>query len=255
MLKQLKPILEIQEFDMKMIRLMRLKIERLKELNKLQKVKADLKQQMTAKKNDVMALKLTIKHLEGELEEVVGNIKKLEARQGQVKKVEEFNALTHETSSAEKDRHNKELKLSDLYDKLGDEESLCTNLEQSLAQTEENSRALENEIIEGVKEINIEGSELKKERDGLVDGTDEEVFTIYEKLLRNKKDRVIVPIENRCCSGCHIQLTAQHENMVRRGERIIFCEHCSRIHYWPESEVLEGSAVATSKRRRRKTKV
>lgn len=255
MLKQLKPILEIQEFDMKMIRLMRLKTERLKELNKLQKIKGDLKQQLAVKQNEIVSLKLLIKHFEGELEEVVGNIKKLEARQGQVKKVEEFNALTQETSSAEKDRHNKEQKLSDMYDKLAEEEALSSNLEQSLAQTEENSRALENEILEGVKEINSEGSELKKERDQLVKHADNEVFTIYEKLLRNKKDRVIVPIENRCCSGCHIQLTAQHENMVRRGERIIFCEHCSRIHYWPESEALEGTAVAASKRRRRKAKV
>jgi predicted nucleic acid-binding Zn-ribbon protein len=69
--------------------------------------------------------------------------------------------------------------------------------------------------------------------------------------LNNKKDRVVVPIENRTCSGCHIALTAQHENLVRKGERLVFCEHCSRLHYWQESQVLEGTAVATKKRRRR----
>ena len=53
------------------------------------------------------------------------------------------------------------------------------------------------------------------------------------------------------CSGCHIALTAQHENIVRKGERLTFCEHCSRIHYWQESEAIEGTAVATKKRRRR----
>ena len=40
-------------------------------------------------------------------------------------------------------------------------------------------------------------------------------------------------------------LTAQDENLVRKGERFVFCEHCSRIHYWQESEALEGTAVAT----------
>ena len=84
---------------------------------------------------------------------------------------------------------------------------------------------------------------------------DPDVFRVYERLLRNKKDRVVVPIENRCCSGCHIMLTAQDENLVRKGERLVFCEHCSRIHYWQESEALEGSAVATKQRRRRTTKV
>ena len=92
---------------------------------------------------------------------------------------------------------------------------------------------------------------LKDQRDELVSKADPEVFQIYERLLGNKKDRVVVPIENRCCSGCHIMLTAQDENLVRKGERLVFCEHCSRIHYWQESEALEGTAVATKQRRRR----
>ncbi len=80
-----------------------------------------------------------------------------------------------------------------------------------------------------------------------------EIFQIYERLLKNKKDRVIVPIENRCCSGCHIVLTAQHENLVRKGEKLIFCEHCSRIHYWQEGgETVEGMELAPKQRRRRK---
>ena len=80
---------------------------------------------------------------------------------------------------------------------------------------------------------------------------DADTLHIYERLLRNKKDRVIVPIENRTCSGCHIALTAQHENIVRKGENIVFCEHCSRIHYWQEAEELEGTVVSTKRRRRR----
>jgi uncharacterized protein len=68
--------------------------------------------------------------------------------------------------------------------------------------------------------------------------------------LYNKKDRVVVPIENRTCGGCHIVLTPQHENLVRRGERPVFCEHCSRLHFWKEEVVDEGTSG--TKRRRRK---
>ena len=64
---------------------------------------------------------------------------------------------------------------------------------------------------------------------------------------------MVVPLEHRVCSGCHIVLTAQDENLVRKGERLVFCEHCSRILYLPESEMIEGEATAP-KRRRRKTK-
>lgn len=50
-------------------------------------------------------------------------------------------------------------------------------------------------------------------------------------------------------------LTAQDENLVRKGERLVFCEHCSRIHYWQESQALEGTAAAPKQRRRRASKV
>jgi len=251
MQEALKQILDIQELDMKMIRLMKLKLERQKELNNLNKIKSDLDEQLQIKKSDITDIKKDIKLMELEVEEINEKIKKLESQQSGIKKVEEFNALTHEISGAEKQRHAKEQVLSDMYDKLSHEEEILKNLQESVDETEKNSKELQEEIYESIKQINEEGQELKKERDNLAENVDREIFEIYERLLRNKKDRVVVPIENRCCSGCHIVLTAQHENLVRKGERLTFCEHCSRIHYWPEGEIVEGTEAAPKKRRRR----
>ena len=108
------------------------------------------------------------------------------------------------------------------------------------------------EIQSSLELINREGKELKTKRGGLVTHADPEILSIYEKLFHNKRDRVIVSIEHRTCSGCHIVLTAQHENLVRKGKNLVFCEHCSRLHYWLEVEApAEGAAVATKRRRRR----
>lgn len=250
----LRPILDIQELDMKMIRLMLLKITRQDELKKIHSIKTELQKQVDSKGGDILEVKKQIRLLELELEEVNGKIKQLESQQANIKKVDEFNALTHEISGSEKQRHAKEQILSDLYDKLAAEEDIQKNLQSSLEQTDMNSKSLEEEIFEAIRQINTEGTELKKERDAMVTKVDPEVFGIYERLLKNKKNRVIVPIENRCCSGCHILLTAQHENLVRKGERLVFCEHCSRIHYWQEGAAVEGEEAAT-KRRRRPSKV
>jgi len=251
MLQALTKILEIQELDMKMIRLMRLKMDRQKELKKLSKIKEDLNKQVVSKESDVLEIKKDIKLLELEVEEVKEKIKKLEDQQSAIKKVDEFNALTHEISSVEKQRHAKEQALSDLYDKLATEEDVLNELTESSEKTKENSKELEEEIHESIRQINTEGQEIKVERDEMAKDADPEVLAIYDRLLVNKKNRVVVPIENRACSGCHITLTAQDENVVRKGERLIFCEHCSRIHYWPETTELEGTAVAPTKRRRR----
>lgn len=255
MLKTLKPILEIQELDMKMIRLMRVKKERQRELDNINRIKAELQNQVSMKEEEITNLKKEIRLGETSVKEVLETVKKLEARQSSVKKVEEFNALTHEMSAADKDKHAKELRLSDLYDKQAIEDDTLKQLKEALEQTIQNSKALEAEILDSIRQINAEGRGLKTERDKLVKTAESSTFEIYERLLRNKKDRVVVPIENRCCSGCHIMVTAQDENLVRKGERLVFCEHCSRIHFWQESQELEGAAITPTKRRRRPSKV
>ncbi|NGX42268.1 MAG: hypothetical protein K940chlam7_00546 [Chlamydiae bacterium] len=249
----LKDILPIQEFDMQMIQLMRLKRERQKELNNINSIKNDLQQKSMIKDGEIIELKKNIRIYEGELKDIVDKIKKLESQQNQVKKVEEFNALSHEISQAGRERATKEQRLSDLYDKVAAEGDILKSLNESLESTSESSKALEVEIKESIARINKEGQGIKSQRDALVGKADPEVFHIYETLLKNKKDRVVVSIENRCCSGCHIVLTAQHENLVRKGERLVFCEHCSRIHYWQESEAIEGVAEPSKPRRRRRT--
>lgn len=251
MLDALKVILEIQELDMKMIQLMQLKRQRQKELDSLSLSQTSLRKRVEEKENEVLEIKKLIRLSEGDHAEILEKIKRLESQQNAIKKVDEYNAITHELSSADRERVAKEQRLSDFYDRLTAEEEVLATLNENLKSTVDSSKALESEIHGSIQQINEEGRVLKEQRDELVVGANTEVFKVYARLLGNKKDRVVVPLENRCCSGCHIMLTAQHENLVRRGERLVFCEHCSRIHYWQESKALEDTVVATKQRRRR----
>jgi len=251
MLDALKVILEIQELDMKMIQLMHLKRQRQKELDTISGNKSSLSQRVIDKEAEILEIKKLIRLAEGDHTEILAKIKKLESQQNAIKKVDEYNAITHEISTADRERLAKEQRLSDFYDRLAVEEEVLKSLNENLDAIAESSKILETEIQESIRQINEEGRVLKEQRDQLVEQADPEVFKVYERLLSNKKDRVVVPLENRCCSGCHIMLTAQHENLVRRGERLVFCEHCSRIHYWQESKALEDTVVATKQRRRR----
>jgi len=228
----LKVVLDIQEFDMKMIRLMRLKKERLTELAHIDSLRQELRKQQADKEAEIGELNRSIAAQESKIADIKERIKKLEAKQNTVKKVDEFNALTQEMTSSERERIATEQIASDMIDKRSLEEEILQKIKESLQQSEESSVNLENEIKESIRMINSEGSELKTSRDLLAKSADPEIMRIYQRLLNNKKDRVVVPIENRTCSGCHIALTAQHENVVRKGERLVFCEHCSRIHYW-----------------------
>lgn len=251
MQERLRPILDIQELDMKMIRLMRVKKERQKELIQIDTIRSELNQQLVDKEKEIADLAKTIQSFEQKIQDTTAKIKKLETQQNSIKKVDEFNALTQEMTAAERERIALEQKVSDIVDKKNVEEELFDKIKESLKTSEVSSNSLANEIEASIKLINEEGLQLKTQRDALANKADPEALQIYERLLRNKKDRVIVPIENRTCSGCHIVLTAQHENLVRKGENLVFCEHCSRIHYWLENQAPEGDAIAPKRRRRR----
>ena len=253
MKEPLKVILEIQELDMKMIRLMRVKKERQKELAHLHAIINDFMRQAQAKEMEVEELKKALRACEMQSAESVLRIERLEGKQNSVKKVEEFNALSHEITAAEREKAALEQQLSELTEKLSQEEDALRQIRETLKSTEDNSRALGEEIQQSIDRINEEGKALWIEREALKVKAPEDIFKIYERLLHNKKDRVLVPIENRACSGCHILLTAQHENLVRKAEKLVFCEHCSRMHYWQEGEAAEGTSVAPRRRRRRTT--
>ncbi|WP_139414172.1 zinc ribbon domain regulatory protein CdsZ [Chlamydia abortus] len=247
----LQSILAIQELDIKMIRLMRVKKEHQKELAKVQSLKSDIRRKVQEKELEMENLKNQIKEGENRIQEISDQINKLEGQQAAVKKMDEFNALTQEMTAANKERRALEHQLSDLMDKQAGSEDLIVSLKESLTSTENSSFAIEKEIRESIKKINEEGRALLQQRSELKETTDPEMFLIYERLLNNKKDRVVVPIDNRVCSGCHIVLTPQHENLVRKKDRLIFCEHCSRILYWREADALANDSSAAKRRRRR----
>jgi uncharacterized protein len=245
-------ILNIQELDINMIRLMRVKKERQKELMKLQTLKADIQQQVTDKESQIIEIKKEMRMGETQIKEIQDKVAKLEAQQAAVKKMDEFNALTQEMTHAGRERTAVEQRLSDLMDKLAAEEDLLVSLKENLKSTQTSGESIEKEIHESIEKINEEGKALLVQREALKAQVEPEMFKIYERLLKNKKDRVVVPIEQRTCSGCHIVLTPQHENLVRKGDRLVFCEHCSRILFWQEAPAAaEGEAQAPRRRRRR----
>lgn len=247
----LSVILKIQDIDIKLIRLMRVKRDRQKEKEKVLSLLESIREQVASKEKEVVELKKNIRMGETQIKEIQEKITKLEGQQTQVKRMDEFNALTQEITQAGRDRHTTEGRLSDLTDKLAQEEDLLSSLKKNLEMTEKNSSNLEKEIQEAIQGINSEGAALLQERKTLIPNVEPEMFAIYDRLLKNKQDRVVVPIENRTCTGCHILLTAQDENLVRRGDRMIFCEHCSRILFWQEAPKEEEQV--TKRRRRRAT--
>jgi predicted nucleic acid-binding Zn-ribbon protein len=253
MQESLKDILSIQELDIKMIRLMQMKKARQDELLEISSIHSELLNQLADKEDELKELDESCGMLEQRIKECTESVKKLESHQSSIKKIDEFNALTKEISQLEKEKASLENELSLLVDQKAIEEEVLEKTKETLKISDKNNVSLKKEIHNTISKINLEGKELKAERNIIASRADKPILAIYEKLLRNKKDRVVVAIENRICQGCHISLTAQHEVLVRKKENLVFCDHCSRIHYWAGADSDNELEVTAVRRRRRKT--
>ncbi len=251
MLESLPVILEIQELDMKMIRLMNIKKQRRNESYKVQQELDDVVHKTVGKDEHIALTRKDLRILEAQITDVNMRIEKAEAKQNSIKKVEEFNAITGEITSAQREKTRLESQASEVTDRLVTEEESIQDLKNEVKRVQETSKSLQKELTVAIEEINREGNLLQKERAILATTANHDLLQIYERLLHNKKDRVLVAVENRTCSGCHIVLTAQHENLVRRCERPVFCEHCARLHYWKVEEEAVAGDVAVKRRRKK----
>jgi predicted nucleic acid-binding Zn-ribbon protein len=72
-------------------------------------------------------------------------------------------------------------------------------------------------------------NDLLLQEEALTSDIDPEVLFKFERIVRNKRGKGVVPINGSICSGCHIMLPAQFANNIHNGEEIIFCPCCSRI--------------------------
>jgi predicted nucleic acid-binding Zn-ribbon protein len=81
---------------------------------------------------------------------------------------------------------------------------------------------------------------LREMRDKKKVSLDSRLLTVYEKLRRNLgPGRVVVPVRDETCSGCHIALRPQYHYEIKMTEGVFNCENCHRILFF--ADVLKAN--------------
>jgi predicted nucleic acid-binding Zn-ribbon protein len=61
----------------------------------------------------------------------------------------------------------------------------------------------------------------------------EDVKALYDRLVAAKGDSAMASVQERTCSACYTEITAQNLNDLMQ-ERLVLCKNCGRILYLPE---------------------
>jgi len=160
-----------------------------------------------------------------------------EKQMDEIKTQREYEALDKEIKDAieKEQRFRKEIlkeekEIEELTESIESDEDMIKQQEEELRN--------EREKIKNESEIKQELlNQLNDEEQEIIPGLDREILFKFERIIRSKSGRGIVPIRGSVCTGCYMIIPAQFVNDVRAGKNILFCPYCSRILFYQEEEI------------------
>lgn len=183
-------------------------------------------------KQAVTDLELKRKELEASLRDFEEQILRYRNQQLQVKKNDEYQALTHEIELTEgkiSEIEGTEIQL--LYDlDTGREHAAETKkkLEEEIAAEEAQLRRLAEREQQVSGDIAGAVAEVEEARAGVHEG----LLRRYDQLSKTLGLPVVVPLTDQKCGGCHLRVSGGVDTEARKGTDIVSCDNCTRIVYF-----------------------
>jgi predicted nucleic acid-binding Zn-ribbon protein len=228
----LDKLLALQESDMR-----RLALER-----QLQAVPRDVaavetriageKQAIEAAKNEWHELETKKKSLESEIKSAEEKVARYRTQQMQVRKNDEYQALSHEIETAagqigtlEEDEIKVMLSIDEARKRFADAEAV---LKANIAGHEDRLRALRERETELQAEHKTAVAAVASARALVPD----DQLRLYDRLANKPGHPVCVPVSGGRCGGCHMKVSSNIEFEARKAENITTCDQCGRLVYW-----------------------
>ncbi len=227
-------LLQIQDRDIKIRRLKEELEQKPKDVEQLKACLADMQKKMDGVREGLKKVAAEKKSLEIDLETHLEKIRKYDTQSSLVKTNDEYRALMKEIEELKKASRPLEDKILDAMEKMEDGDRQLVREGQLYKQEEQKAAQKEKTIQEEMAGIRGRLEAVKKERDGLLAGVRAEFLQRYQLLFENKEDCAIVTIEHGACGGCHMAITPQIMNEVKRAHDLIVCENCARILCWTQ---------------------
>lgn len=165
-----------------------------------------------------------------------GKLQDLHKKLSNVKKARELNAVDSEINTVKKalaELQTRKVKLAEEIDNLQKE---LKEEEQIIQEQEKNIAEIEAGIEKENQETAAVMENLKKERDRIAGSIPPELLDEYEFIFEKKAGKAIVAVKAGVCTGCFMSIPPQTVNDIRKGNKIHYCQYCSRILFYPEWE-------------------
>ena len=190
------------------------------------------KQAIETAKTEWHGLEAKKKTLEVEIKAAEEKIAKYKHQQLEVRKNDEYRALTHEIETMEgvvAGHEEEELKIMYAIDEA----------KQRFAEAERVLKANISGHEAKIAALRTHETELRGEHALALAAVaaarapvPEPLARHYDRLAKKPGLPVCVPVQGGRCGGCHMKVSSNVEFEARKAENIVTCDQCGRIVYW-----------------------
>lgn len=232
----IKLLLEVQDKDARIFNLRKQIISVPQDKERITNELQVSGEQLDEAKNAALNIEKEINTIEMDVGTAQEKIGQLQAKSVDIKKNEEYRALLDEVKLHEE-------KITELEDKqLACWERLeAAKGKRAAAEKEHNAgrkriAAALQDLDVREKNCDVQTAKVEKVRNELAANAPADVLTLYDRLIKRSNPtksflRGVVAMEADSCGGCHLNVTPQTRNRVKKDE-LLNCENCGRFLYY-----------------------
>ena len=227
-------LLEAQEIDLEIDRLIKSKKEYPEQISSLKKEIIDLKTDIDETEVSIKENHKNRRFIEEEIAAERDALVKKEKKLLETKTNKEYTAVQHEIESSRERIDSMETEDLELLTELDTLNPLREELkEKSEAAMSANTPEIE-DFEKRFNSIESDIAKHKKKLGKLLNDINKRTVDIYTRLRRGKGGLAVAIVDQNkhSCRGCYKQLPPQKVLEVRKTKKLIFCESCGRILVW-----------------------
>lgn len=230
----LMKLLETQEIDLEIDRLMKSKKEYPEQIESLKREIMDLKKDLDDTEARIAENHKNRRLIEEEIEAERDALIKKEKKLLETKTNREYTAVQHEIESARERIDNMETEDLELMTELDTLNPQGEELNEKTETVVANNTSLIEDIEKRFNSIESDIAILKKKHKNIFKHVDKRATAVYDRLRKGKGGIAVATVDKNklSCRGCYKQLPPQKVLEVRRAKKLIFCESCGRVLVW-----------------------
>lgn len=235
MLEEIKPLLELQEIDMRIQELEKNIALVPGDVLELRKIVAETEKNFADIEAKLGEVEKENRHYERVLQAKENDLNKYRSQMHEVKTNKEYSALMIEIDNLQQENSQLEDKVLIFLEERDKLLRLIKNEKIKLAADRERLKIKEEENRQRIKGLEkIRDSETEK-REELSRNIKKPFLGSYERIRKTERGMALAPVEGNVCCGCFTEIPYQTVNEIIKGNRLIVCERCSRMLYWKEN--------------------